>query len=57
MTALEIAEALAELRPITPSEVDGSLSCFFCVAYEPEDVSDHERDCLWRAAVELTKRA
>jgi len=42
--------------PLIPSEVDGSLSCFFCGASDDEDQA-HARDCIYVAALDLVRPA
>lgn len=51
----DIVRALAAEDPGVPSEVDGSLSCFFCGAWNrPSDPDIHGADCPWRMAREWT---
>lgn len=40
--------------PFVPSEIDGSLSCFFCSASPDEDQA-HMRGCIYVAASGLIK--
>jgi len=51
---------IAARDPLIPSEVDGSLSCFFCgewAAGTTLAASKHEPTCLWREATEIVARA
>ncbi|HWV44148.1 hypothetical protein [Pseudorhodoplanes sp.] len=55
-TDQEIVRLLAALDPSNASEIDGSLSCFFCGGWEAVTSSssnrmfDHEPNCLWALA-------
>jgi hypothetical protein len=51
-----IVKELAAMTPTAPSEVSGDLDCFFCNAWSPNELIDHEADCLWRRAVEVSRR-
>lgn len=44
-----VLRAIADRDPMVPSEIDGSLSCFYCSAW---DGDQHEAYCLWRIARE-----
>lgn len=57
-----IVRKLAALDPRAPSEVDGSLSCFFCgepsfgSALAPSPVTEHNTvECVWCATVQLLR--
>lgn len=39
-----LVHGIADMAPTTPSEVDSSLYCFFCGAFEHEP---HREECLW----------
>lgn len=56
LTPEEIVAKLAEFEPTAPSETDGTPYCFFCSAYIPKTVADHDADCIWREAVGLVGR-
>ncbi len=42
-----IVEAVVAKSPNVPSEIDGSLSCFWCSCGLGEE---HEPDCVWMRA-------
>lgn len=53
-TAIEVLKELVDVPPDIPSEVDGSLSCFFCGGYcRPLGECEHEPDCLYVRAKEI----
>jgi hypothetical protein len=54
---VDIVFAVATSEPMIPSEIDGSLSCFFCRKDQP-GASDglHESNCAYVAACESLAR-
>jgi hypothetical protein len=56
MMTMNFLQRLVALRPAVPSEVDGSLSCFYCgepfySSTDEDDASKHAPDCLYVEAV------
>lgn len=50
----EILDALCDTSPLSPSEMDGSLSCNFCWGDDMD--RNHEPMCLWARARKLLGR-
>jgi hypothetical protein len=49
-----IIQRLTEPRPMIASEVDGSLSCFFCGEYSPDTNERHRPNCAYVEAKRIT---